>query len=224
MKHHDDSPPKSISKRLGAIILAGGVSSRLHQKCLRSLGGKPLILHVYDQLSKVTQNIVIVTRTSEQADKLGEVLPEVRIVLDELQAQSPLVGLLTGLRALKTGYAFATSCDAPFIEPRLVRSLFEFALGNDCAVPLSRGRIEPLVAVYNRAATLRASTKSIEVGEMSMNEMITRLKKPVYVPLADLRSADSNLLSLQNVNTQFELLRARRILTKRRRMDKGILL
>ena len=213
-----------LSKQLGAIILAGGVASRLRHKCLRSLGGKPLILHVDERLSKVTRNIVVVARTPEQADMLRQVLPRTRIVLDELQVQSPLVGFLTGLHALRTDYVFATSCDAPFIEPRLVRTLFDAAWGNDCAVPLSRGRIDPLVAVYNRATALCASTKSVEAGEMSMYEMITRLKKPVYVPRADLRKVDSSLLSFQNVNTPSELNKARRILTARRRRDKGILL
>jgi molybdopterin-guanine dinucleotide biosynthesis protein A len=194
---------------LGAVILAGGKASRLHDKCFRLLGGKPLVLHVFERISRVTRKIVVVAKTAEQMEKLNQVLPDGRIILDQLHAQTPLVGFLTGLRALRTKYVFAASCDAPFIEPLLVRTLFEFAVGNDCAVPASKGKINPLVAVYNRATALRASTTSIECGKMSMKDMIALLKKPVYVPAASLRGTDPDLMSFQNVNTPFKLSRAR---------------
>jgi molybdopterin-guanine dinucleotide biosynthesis protein A len=171
-----------------------------------------LIRHVLERVSEVTGNIVIVARTPRQMEKLKQVLQHDRITLDEMRAQSPLVGFLTGLRSLRTEYVFSTSCDAPFIQPRLVRSLFEFALGNDCAVPVLNGRIEPLVAVYNRRSALRASTVSLAHGKMTMLGMIAQLKKPVYVSKANLRRADPGLLSFQNVNTMTELSRARRIL------------
>ena len=171
-----------------------------------------MIGHVFERVSKVTGNIVIVARTPQQMGKLKQVLQGGRITFDELQAQSPLVGFLTGLRSLRTEYVFCISCDAPFIEPRLVRRLFDLAAGKDCAVPMLNGRAEPLVAVYNRRSALRASKNSLDHGKMSMLDMITHLKKPFYVSEADLRRTDPNLLSFQNVNTMFELSKARRIL------------
>jgi molybdopterin-guanine dinucleotide biosynthesis protein A len=144
--------------------------------------------------------------------KLKQVLQGRRITFDELQAQSPLVGFLTGLRSLRTEYVFSISCDAPFIQPRLMRRLFDLAVGKDCAVPMLNGKTEPLVAVYNRKSALRASKNSLDHGKMSMLDMITHLKNPFYVSEADLRRTDPNLLSFQNVNTMLELRKARRIL------------
>jgi molybdopterin-guanine dinucleotide biosynthesis protein A len=98
----------------------------------------------------------------------------------------------------------------------LIRSLFDFAAGKDCAVPVSKGRFEPLVAVYNREAALQASAASLKHGRMSMLAMIARLRRPNYVPLADLQKMDPELLSFQNVNTPTDLRKARRILSRRR--------
>lgn len=200
---------KLMSERLGGLILAGGRASRLHNKCFRPLGGKPLIVHVFDRVSNVTRSVVVVARTEEQRKTLQRILPGVRIVLDKLAVQGPLAGFVSGMADLRTAYVFATSCDSPFIEPMLVDTLFEFAKGNDCAVPEWRGRIDPLLAVYNRKAALRASRRSIESGETRMLDVIERLKNRMYVPRALLSKADPNLHSFQNINTKSQLAKAK---------------
>jgi len=175
------------------------------------LGEKPLILHVFERVSSVTQNVVVAARTTQHVKMLKNLLPSKKIVLDEREMQSPLVGFLSGLRALETAYVFAAPCDAPFIEPEVIRTLFKLALGKDCAIPVSDGKIDPLIAVYSRLSAIRAATNSLEQGEASMRSMLTRLEK-FEVPRESLRKLDPQLLSFLNVNTELELMKAKRIL------------
>lgn len=216
VKDRVDCPRNSVSPgQLGGIILAGGRGLRLHDKCFRMLHGKPLILHVFERVSSVTQDIVLVARTTQQHGRLRKILPQVRIVSDEMEDESPLVGFLSGLRTLRTPYVFAVPCDAPLVEARVIRTLYGQAVKYDCAVPVSDGKMDPLLAVYNRSSAIRASRTSLRDGERSMQEMVARLKRVVRVPKASLRRADPDLVSFVNINTKFDLARARRILRRR---------
>ena len=211
-----DSPPnlEPISQ-LGGLILAGGKSLRLREKCLRPLHGRPLIAYVFDCVSAITQQTVVAARTTTQRAKLKKVLPGARIVLDGIRTQSPLVGFLSGLRVLQTPYVFAAPCDAPLIEPKLIHVLYSKAVGNDCALPKFDGKLNPLLSVYNRTSAIRASTIARKNGELSMHEMLTHLEKVVAVSKVTIQSADPDLSSLLNINTNIELAKARRILRKR---------
>src|SRR3972149_12248662 len=142
--------------QLSAVILAGGKSTRLLDKCFSTLGNKELIVHVFEEIHDVTQEIVIVAKSPEQARRLQHLLPAARIVTDEMKEQSPLIGLLAGLRAIPVPYVFAAACDTPFIKPAVIRFLFQRAIGNDGAVMIGDGRMrEPICAVYRRASALR---------------------------------------------------------------------
>ena len=74
--------------------------------------------------------------------RIRKILPSARVILDELEGQTPIVGLLSGLHATRAEYAFLSACDTPFIEPNVVRVLFEAATGTDGAIP-SNGELEP---------------------------------------------------------------------------------
>ena len=205
----------AASEEGGAIILAGGRATRLPNKCFRALAGRSLVRYTFDQVALVTRNIVVVTRTSTQATHLKRILPTCMIIQDHLRNQSPLVGFLTGLRAIRAKYVFLTGCDAPYIQPKVVRKLFRLAKGKDCAVPVSADGADPLLAVYHRGNTIRAATRSIKRRRMGMQDMIACLSSPTYVPKAELRKVDPDLLSFQNVNTPHDLQRARRTLKRR---------
>src|SRR5208337_4952638 len=97
--------------QLGAVILAGGSATRLPSKCFRMLEGKQLILHVVERISQVTDDIVVSVRTAQQTDRVKQLLQTIPVVQDSIQGQSPLVGLVSGLRASRRPYIFAAPCD-----------------------------------------------------------------------------------------------------------------
>jgi len=199
------SSPDEPSNRLGAIILAGGKATRLSDKCYGLLGGKELVLHVFERVSMAVPEIVVVGKNAWDVSRLQRVLPNAHIIHDEFPAQSPLVGLLCGLQALETEYVFTAACDMPFLEPRIIRSLLTQAIGQDAAVPYSNGKLEPLCAVYNRISARNAASNCLQSNRTSILEMIKQLNHVTLVNKEDLRREDPRLLTFINVNTETDL-------------------
>lgn len=189
-----------MQSELGAVILAGGKSARLPDKCFRKLGSKELISHVFERVSQVASEITIVTKDGSSAMRLREILPTAKVVLDEQEDQAPIVGLLSGLRAIRTEYAFMSACDTPFIEPEVIRVLFDAAQGTDGAIP-SNGELEPLCSVYRRLSTINAAQFCVQNGQHSMLELISQLRTLVKVQKVRLRRVDPRLLTFININT-----------------------
>ncbi len=199
------SSPHKIGEGLGAVILAGGKATRLPNKCLRSVGGKELVLHVFERVSMAVSEIVVVGKTVQDVIRLQQVLPAGQIIHDDSLAQSPLVGLLCGLRALRTEYVFAAGCDMPLLEPQIIRSLHAKALGQDAAIPYSNGKLEPLCAVYKRASAVNAASNCLQGKRTSILEMVRELRDIIRVSKEDLRNHDPRLLSFININTEDDL-------------------
>jgi molybdopterin-guanine dinucleotide biosynthesis protein A len=206
------SSPHEPSNRLGAVILAGGKATRLSEKCFGLLGGKELVLHVFERVSMAVPDIVVVGKYARDVSRLQRVLPKAHVIHDEFPAQSPLVGLLCGLQALETGYVFAAACDMPFLEPKIIQSLLVQATGRDAAVPYSNGKLEPLCAVYNRISAMNAASNCLQGNRTSILEMIKKLKHVTLVNKEDLRRDDPRLLTFINVNTETDLKNAKAFL------------
>ena len=193
-------------RQLGAVILAGGRGTRLPAKCFRMLGDRGLIVHVFERISQVTQEIVVAVKDTEQASAARQLLPAAWIVLDGDKSESPLVGFLSALRVITTPYVFAAPCDTPFIEPNVIRLLLKHALGNDGAIPINEDKMaEPLCAIYRRESALKAARNSIESGSKSMADVLARLAMVMRVPADDIRKVDPGLLTFRNINTEQDL-------------------
>jgi molybdopterin-guanine dinucleotide biosynthesis protein A len=193
--------PNEPNKRLGAVILAGGKARRLSDKCFRLLGGKELVLHVFERVSMAVPEIVVVGKNVRDVNRLQQVIPKAHIIHDEFPTQSPLVGLLCGLHSLETEYVFAVACDMPFLEPQVIHSLLAQATGQDAAIPYSNEKLEPLCAVYKRSSAAKAASDCLRGNRASILEMIKELKRVILVNKEDLRRDDPRLLTFINVNT-----------------------
>lgn len=196
----------------GAIVLAGGPSRRMGRpKPFVRVGGVPLLLRVVKAASGAADEVVVVSRVSRVADLVTVVPPGVAVVRDRDRRRTPLVGLRAGSAALRSGYVAALPCDLPFLRSRVLERLFAEAEGRDAAIPVwPDGRLEPLVAVYRRRALSAAVDAALAADERSNLEMVDRLRRPRFVPVAGLRAADPFLQSFENINTAEDLARARR--------------
>jgi molybdopterin-guanine dinucleotide biosynthesis protein A len=83
-------------------------------------------------------------------------------IADESPAQTPLSGLVSGLRASQHDLVFACAADMPFAaDAALLDALFAALEGHDAALPEQGGAQQPLCAIWRRAPALAA------VGELS---------------------------------------------------------
>lgn len=203
-----------------AVILAGGNSRRLGaEKSLLEFEGKPLICWTAEKLSLAVDEIVVVARDKAHAGRLEEMIsgfapehePKVNFTWDSVAGFGPVAGLAAGMKRARGGFAFATGCDLPFLNPQVVERLFELAdeEGYEAAVPMQpNGFFEPLHCVYHREKMLLACERAIEKAERRIHAPLQELcVRRVFVEL--LRPLDPDLLTFFNLNTREDLEKAR---------------
>src|SRR5262245_54843648 len=106
-------------------------------KALMKLGGRRIIDRVVDVIRAVTDDLLIVTNTSELYASLG--LP---MVADVFPDHGSLGGIYSGLRAASRDAIFTVACDMPFLTPDVARLVVDRAPLADVVVPMSHGRFE----------------------------------------------------------------------------------
>jgi molybdopterin-guanine dinucleotide biosynthesis protein A len=198
-----------------ALILAGGFSRRLGQdKGLINLAGKPLILHVVDRVSKVVDETVVVVGSRVQKKKFESLSGhKANVVADKHEAQSPLVGALTGFESAKGEYSLLLPCDTPFISSQITQFLLDTCVNKGAVIPRwPSGYIEPLQAAYQTKLALAAAKEALEQGKLDLRSMIARLRRVRYISTVVLRQMDPKLLTFFNINTLGDLKRAESLL------------
>ncbi len=215
-------PPPPPESRRGAIVLAGGRSTRMgRDKASLAFGSGTLLSRVVSILAGVVDEIVIVARRGQALPALEpparvrgtvhvgrdvgltrEAIARAPVIVhayDEVEGRGPLGGLAPGLEALGAPVAFASACDVPFLSDAFVRLMFD-ALGDaDVAIPEAEGRLHPLGAVYRRTVLphVRALLAQDRLRPVFLLERVTHVK----VPEEMLRAVDPQLRSLSNLNT-----------------------
>jgi len=132
---------------LTAIILAGGKSTRMGcEKALLSMGGKSVIASINLSLSKIFDEVIVVTSRENRCKFKG-----MKTVCDKVSGLGPLMGIVTGLKESKTELNFITACDIPEINTQLIYELFAFSEDHDIVVPSFKEEFkEPLFGVYKK--------------------------------------------------------------------------
>jgi len=201
-----------------AVILAGGFSKRFGQdKGLVKLAGKPLVLHVLERVNVVVNEVLVVVSSETQKETYSSHVPkENRIVLDNENFRSPLVGALTGFSNTRAEYSLLLPCDTPFVSGKVASLLFETCADVDAAIPRwSNDYIEPLQAVYRTSSALETARQALGQGEMRPLSMIRLQKRVRYLSTMVIQQLDPQLMTFFNVNTPLDLAKADKMLKKR---------
>ncbi len=194
---------------LGAVVLCGGQSSRMGSpKAWLDFAGEPLLLRVLHRLAEVASPIVVVAAPEQVIPALPE---GVLVVRDAVSGRGPLQGIAAGLEALvgRADAVFVSSTDVPFIHPALVRRLHALRGDSfDIAVPRALGHHHPLSAIYGFAARpeIAALLAADRLRPFFLFERLRTLfaDEALLLEGEELRAADPELLSLENVNTPEE--------------------
>ncbi len=111
-----------MTERIGAIVLAGGRSSRFgRDKLAEPIDGRPLLHHAIEAVRAVATDIVVVAAPG--ANLL--VPPGVRVAHDPEAFEGPLAGLAAGLAALDRAIerVVIVAGDMPTLEPAVLSRL-----------------------------------------------------------------------------------------------------
>ena len=109
-------------------------------------------------------------------------LPDLPVVLvrDHVAYQGPVSGIYHGLNAATMDVCFVTSCDAPFLNLRLIAHLVSRSSDVDVVVPFWHERLQPLHAVYQtaRVAALETQLERGELRPVFLYDKVRTLRDP----------------------------------------------
>jgi molybdenum cofactor guanylyltransferase len=183
-------------------------------KAALRFGDESMIERLIGELRREFEDIVVVAapRAAEPyrlEALLGTQASSITLVRDETAYAGPAGALARGLQGARGDIAFACSCDLPLLRAEVARRLCDLAIGFDAAVPEIAGQLQPLCAAYRRRAAASIATIAAG-GERRLTAIAARLDMR-RVSEAELRAADSELVSFVNVNTPDDYARALRL-------------
>jgi len=187
----DQTPSRPSDRPSGqtvvGVLLAGGRSRRMGggDKCLRLLGGRPILSHIIDRVG-VQVGTLVLNANGDPARFADYGLP---VVADGVPGHAgPLAGVLTGLdwaaeNAPGAAYVATFPTDAPFL-PRDMVARFLAAIedaGADMACAASDGRDHPVAGLWPVA--LRADLHhAMTVEDIRKVDIWTARHRLVSVP------------------------------------------
>lgn len=204
-------PPSSGAALWAAIVLAGGQSRRMGQdKAVVPLGDEPLLRRVVRGLLALTNEVVVVGQVDRSAATLAS-LPTT-IVADRWPGRGPLAGLASALGVVTRSVAVAVGCDMPALAPALLDLLAAACLGNEAALAVVAGRVEPLPLAC-QPRILPAIERLLAAPDDPPLQALTRVAQMRLIDETLVRSVDPDLRSFLNINTPADLARAAAIVS-----------
>lgn len=182
-----------MTLRLGAIVLAGGGSTRMGTpKALLDWHGMPLLTRVAGIAGRVGDPVVVVGAPAEI-----ELAPGTLRADDARPGRGPLEGIAAGMHAIaaRADAAVVTATDAPFLHPAFLLGVAAALGGHQVAVPVSDGREHPLAACWSLSA-LGAIEDALVADQLRVRSLVVKLDT-VEVDAARLDHPES----LRNLNT-----------------------
>lgn len=185
-------------KKVSAIVLAGGNSTRMGQnKALLKFGSKTLVELVVNKLRNLFAEIIIVTNYAESYPMLKSVRFEKDCI--NTPVKNSLVGIYTGLLKSTNEYAFVVACDMPFLNEDLIKYMLAKLDKQDICVPYLQEHYQPLHAVYNKTC-LEPIKNLLEIGDYKIINFYGDVNV-VRIYEDEIIKIDPDLKSFMNVNT-----------------------
>jgi len=195
-----------------AAILTGGRARRFHgrDKSRLVIDGRPILERQLELVGPVVSDILIVTSEARAASVAGRPAasgaPPVRVTVDRYPDTGPLGAILTALESTAADAVLVLAGDMPHVTRPLIDALIALHAEpgtGAAAVPASARGLEPLCAIYGRAAEapLRAA---LDAGRLSLQAVLPALD-PRVLPLdAVARAGDPDTI-FRNVNSPGDL-------------------
>lgn len=194
-----------MTERIGAIVLAGGRSSRFgRNKLAEIIDGRPLLHHAIEGVRAVATDVVVVVAPGANLP----VPPGVQIAQDPVAFEGPLAGVAAGLAALDPAVdrLIVVAGDMPSLVPAVLRRQLDLvASGADAAILAHDGDALPLPMALRRGSVEQAVGKLLGDGERRLRALTGALGAAV-IDESTWRAHDPTAATLNDIDTPDDLL------------------
>lgn len=193
-----------MTERIGAVVLAGGRSSRFgRDKLAELIDGRPLLDHAIAAVRAVATDIVVVAAPAGNLE-----LPDgARIARDPVAFEGPLAGLAAGLAALDPGLerVVVVAGDMPTLVPAVLQRLLDSIASTRAAAILgSNGDASPLPMALRRDRAETTVASLLVGGERRLRALTAALGAEV-IPEPTWRLDDPTAATLHDIDTPEDL-------------------
>lgn len=172
---------------------------------------EPMIISVIKNVCNYVDDLVLVLRNQEQLELYEDILKQydcyfnlhIKLVLDDVQNQGPLMGIKMGLDNVNNDYSLILPCDSPFVTDNFIKNIFNEKENNVCDAVIPRwdnGNIEPLHAIYSKQSKEFIEDLLLN-GIHDVKSLILKLN-PLFIKTNVL---DSSLNTYKNLNRPEDL-------------------
>ena len=185
------------------VILSGGRSSRMNfNKAFADICGTPVLEIIINQLYKYFDDVMIITNEPELYNGMGPA-----VYTDLYPHMGPMAGIHAGLYYSRNQTIFLLGCDVPFFSMELAAHMINQAADYDCVVPVIKGQLQPLSAVYT-SSCMAELNDCLENNKLKLTRFVESLNTK-YLYEDELLSFGSIETIFFNVNDRAALKRAR---------------
>mgnify|MGYP001281487973 FL=1 len=158
-----------MNEKYGAIILAGGRSSRMGKdKASLKISGKSMIERLLLELSPIVSQVVVIRAPGQTIPNIPKKLRDRTLVgWDSVKDRGPLQGIVDALPLLNSEIdkVFLLTCDLPYITKEWLQTLKDIMTDEfDMVCTEENEIINPLLAIYRRPV-LEPASKLISEGK-----------------------------------------------------------
>lgn len=165
-------------------------------KAFVRVGGIAIIDRILSGFQAAFAEALIISNDPELYRQCG-----VPVYTDIYPRQGPVSGIHAGLFHADHPLAFVQSCDLPFMTPALAGLLCGKIEGYDCAVPVIRGQMQPLAALY-RKSLLEVFADSLQYGKLKLTRFISESLNMRLVDEGELLELGNLEILFMNVNDE----------------------
>ena len=158
-----------MKEQYGAIILAGGQSSRMGKdKASLEISGKSMVERILFKLSPLVDEVVVIRAPGQNMPSIPEELKDkIRVGWDSVKGRGPLQGIVDALPLLNSTIdkVFILTCDLPYITTEWLQTLKDVMTDEFDFVCTEENEIDnPLLAIYRRPV-LEPASKLLSEGQ-----------------------------------------------------------
>jgi molybdenum cofactor guanylyltransferase len=192
-----------MTERVGAIVLAGGRSSRFgRDKLAEPIDGRPMLEHTIAAVRAAATEVVVVG----PPDATLELPAGVAAATDERPYEGPLAGLAAGFRALDPAVerVLVVGGDMPTLVPAVLTRLVAALDRRVAAVLADDAGPRPLPMAVRRSAAAPQADDLLAGGERRLRALLAVLDVEVLAP-ESWRHDDPAGVTLRDVDTPDDL-------------------